>query len=147
MSQSKGFIKPTCIKIWRSRKEAYIGYLDGTISVYCLIKNLEKIHFIGSFRMHSDSIHKLYVMESLGFLVSSGYDSSMKIWRPPGEWEKKILVTQSMIEGADPIENLSMIREDDNESADPESLIVKHKITLFTAGPDDKVVESLLNHI
>ena len=52
-----------------------------------------------------------------------------------------------MIEGADPKENLSMIREDANESADPESLIVKHKITLFTPGPDDKVVESLLNHI
>lgn len=121
-----------------------MGYLDGVISVY-RIKN-EAVHFTGSFRMHNDSIHAIYIIEELNFAVSSGFDSVMKVWKPPEEWEKKVVVTHSMIEGIDPKDNLSTIKEE-RESYDPESYVLKHKITAWGNGKGDKVVESLLQQI
>lgn len=115
--------------------------------MYGLKNNLEKIFFIGSFRMHNDSIHKIFVMDSLSFVVTSSFDSSMKVWRPPQEWERKIFVSNSMIEGSNPQENLSMIREEHNESADPESQYIKHRITTWGDPGHDNVVESLLSQI
>lgn len=147
VSVEKGFIKPTALKIWKARKEVYVGYLDGTLNVYGMKNNLEKLYFIGSYRMHSDSIHRIYIMENLGFAVTTSFDSSLKVWQPPQEWKKKIIVSNSMIEGANPKENLSMIREDANEEVlDLEPLLgKKHQITAF--GDNDHVVESLLAQI
>lgn len=143
VSSASGFIRPNCLRYWKSRKEAYVGYLDGVINVYSLKVNADKIVFSSSFRMHTDAIHNIFIMEDLNFAASSGFDSSLKLWQPPKEWETKVIMTSSMIDGIDPNDNLSTIKEE-NESVDHEALIQKHRITAWGAGTGDKVVESLL---
>ena len=114
--------------------------------MYSLKNNAEKIVFSSSFRMHTDAIHNIFIMEDLDFAVSSGFDSTLKIWKPPKEWETKVIMTNSMMDGVDPKENLSTIKEE-NESLDNEGLIAKHRITAWGAGNGDRVVESLLQQI
>lgn len=111
------------MKYWKKRKELFVGYMDGSINVYSLTKNLEKIKFTGSFRMHGDVVHRISILEDLNFAVSSGYDSCLKIWRPPEEWETKVVVTHSMVEGINPNINLSTIREETESQMDPESMV------------------------
>jgi WD40 repeat protein len=114
ISVAKGYVNPTCMQIWRSRKELYVGYVDGTVNIYSLGKQLEFVRFTGSFRMHSGAIHRISIVAEHDYAVSSGYDSCLKIWRPPSEWEKRVLVTPSMVEGVNPLNNLSTIKEEES---------------------------------
>ena len=122
VSVAKGFQNPTCMQIWKSRKELFVGYADGTLNVYSLGKQLEYLRFTGSFRMHAGAIHRISVIDAFDYAVSSGHDSCLKVWRPPAEWETRVLVTQSMVEGINPLNNLSTIKEEESH-ADFESQV------------------------
>ena len=137
-------IKPCTLKYWKERGEVYVGHLDGVICVYTLKTIIDNLTFVGSFKMHQDSVHSIHILNDLNFAISSGFDSSLKVWQPPEEWEKKIVVTASMLHNVDPKENLSTIREE-CESLEPESLLNRYRITNNWADPKgDKVVESIL---
>jgi WD40 repeat protein len=146
----KGFANPTCIKYCKKRKEVFIGYVDGTISVYQIVQNLEQIQYTGSFRTHRDAIHSLYFFSDLDLFASSGFDSVLKLWKAPEEWNKKLTVTASMIGGMKE-DNLSTIKEEKDDlelpSQDSNHNLLKHRITAWGAGPGDKVVESLLQQM
>ena len=130
--------------MWPTRKEVYTGYMDGTINVYCFNAAMSTLRLAASFSMHKAAIHSIHILNDLNFAISSGFDSSLKVWQPPEEWEKKIVVTASMLHNVDPKENLSTIREE-CESLEPESLLNRYRITNNWADPKgDKVVESIL---
>ena len=61
-------------------------------------------------------------------LFTTSYDSSLKVWSPPGTWEKKFIITSSMIKCVDPKENLATINEEKNESYDAESMMLRRNI-------------------
>jgi hypothetical protein len=104
----------------------------------------DSLIFMASFKMHDDSIHSIHILSDLNFAISSGFDSSLKLWQPPEEWEKKIVVTSSMINNIDPRYNLSTIKEE-GDSIEPESLLNRHRITNhWLDHKGDKVVESIL---
>lgn len=56
MAIEKGYIKPRCLKIWKERKEVYLGYLDGVINVYQMNGSMEKLSMVASFQMHSEPV-------------------------------------------------------------------------------------------
>jgi WD40 repeat protein len=128
----------------------FIGYVDGTISVYHIVQNLEQIQYTGSFRCHQDAVHSLYFLADLDLFASSGFDSVLKLWKAPEEWNKKLTVTASMIGGMKE-DNLSTIKEEKDDlelpSHDSNHNLLKHRITAWGAGPGDKVVESLLQQM
>lgn len=86
MTSRSGYINPTFLRLWKKRKEVYVGYMDGTISVYTISKNSDGLEFSANFKAHSNSIFSLWTFDSLNFLVTSGLDSNMKMFRPPSEW-------------------------------------------------------------
>lgn len=77
--------------------------------------------------MHKESIHNIFIIPELKFVISSGFDSTLKVWKPPETWEKKFVVTHSMINGMDPKENLSTIKEEHESYG--ESQMLKRRIT------------------
>ncbi len=117
------------MKVWKERKEVYIGYLDGVINVYTFGGSMEKLTLSVSFQMHAEPVYAIYIIPNLKVGVSSGHDSTLKVWRPPETWSKKFVVTPSMVKGVDPEENLSTIKEE-YESMN-ESAAIQHRISGF----------------
>ena len=146
VSVAKGYVRCSALKMWKKRKEVYAGYMDGVINVYTFNTTMDCLTMSASFKMHHATIHSIHVLNDLKFAISSGFDSSLKIWQPPVEWEKKIVTTLSLIQGIDPTDNLSTIREE-AESLEPETLLNKHRITAWGEPKGDRVVESLLQQI
>ena len=103
----------------------YVGYLDGVINVYGFSNTAdgENLSLNASFNIHDDAIHSLHIINDLGFAISSGFDSSLKVWKPPQNWDKKFVVTQGMINGMNPKVNLSTIKEEYESHSD--SLMIK----------------------
>ena len=137
-------IKPCALKYWKERQEVYMGYLDGIISVYSIKSKQEALVITGSFKMHTDAIHSIYILNDLKFAITSGFDSSLKVWQPPEEWQKPIVVTKSMMHADDPNDCLSTIREE-AESYDNESLLPRHRFTALAA--HDRAIQSILEQI
>lgn len=136
-------IYPCALKYWKERKEIYVGYLDGIISVFNIRSNPVELSFAGSFKMHTEAVHSIHVLNDLKFAISSGFDSTLKVWQPPDQWEKQIVVTTSMLKTVDTKyneDNLSTIREE-AESLEPETLLNKRRFS--STGAHDKA-ESLL---
>lgn len=79
----KGYIRPNCLKLWKERKEVYLGFLDGVINVYLFNGAMEQLRMVASFQMHEEPIHQIYVIPTLKFAISSGFDSCLKVWKPP----------------------------------------------------------------
>lgn len=117
------------MKLWKERKEVYIGYLDGVINVYVFSGSMEKLILAVSFQMHDEPVYSIHIIPNLKVGVSSGFDSTLKLWRPPETWSKKFVVTPSMVKGVDPDENLSTIKEE-YESIN-ESAALHHRISGF----------------
>jgi WD40 repeat protein len=130
--------------LWKDRHEVYLGYLDGVISVYSIRNKPEELIFVGSFKIHTDAIHSIYILNDLKFAITSGFDSSLKIWQPPDNWEKPIIVTSSMLHNLGSIDNLSTIREE-TESYEPESHLIRRKFS--AVGAHDNAIESILQQI
>lgn len=133
MSTSKGYLRPNTLKLWKARKEVYVGYLDGIVSVYGFTNNSESLVLNASFSMHDDAIHSLYILDDLKLALSSSFDSSLKVWKPPETWERKFVVTQGMINGVDPKENLSTIKEEHESYG--ESAVVRKISGLYEHNP------------
>jgi len=93
--------------------------------VYSFVSNQLDLQLCGSFKMHEGCVHSIFVYHEYKMLLTAGYDSSLRIWEAPAAWEKQFVVTASMIDGVDPRENLSTIKEEKNESFDPESLLIR----------------------
>lgn len=137
-------MRPSGLGYWKERKELYATYYDGCVNVYRLESNIEKIVFTSSFKIHEGGIHRMQILEDLNYIMTSGYDSTLRIWRPPAEWEQKIVVTISMIEGIDPQENLSTIKEEKEDSKDSLKLVYAKHVNI-TDDPTDKAIEILGN--
>ncbi len=126
-------MKPNTLKFWKKRKEVYVGYLDGIVNVYGFAANNQTLVLNASFTMHDDAIHSLHIIDDLGFAITSGFDSSLKVWRPPENWEHKFLVTKGMIDGVNPKDNLSTIKEEHESFT--ESGVVKKISGIFELNP------------
>lgn len=122
----KGFIKPSVVKIWHQRGEVYVGLLDGVINIYAFALNMEVLSLSASFKMHQEAIHNIYIYEDLGYAVSSGFDSCLKVWKPPERWERKMVIMQSLVQGMDPKEDLETIKEVHETQ---ESHLIKRRIS------------------
>jgi hypothetical protein len=103
----------------------YIGYPDGVVSVYSILGAKHELQFRGSFAFHEHKVHSIFVYHEYKMLITTGLDSTLKIWEVPAQWDNQFVVTASMIDGVDPRENLSTIKEEKNESFDPESLLIR----------------------
>lgn len=126
--------------MWPARKEVYSGHLDGTINVYAFNPAMTALKLVSSLLMHSASIHSLYILSDLNFAISSGFDSTLTLWRPPEKWERKIVVTPSMKQASNPKGNLVTIREDLDLEQESNDTFVNRKAS---AASDEKLLNNL----
>ena len=146
MSSITGYTKCNALKIWKARQELYVGHVNGVINVYSFDTSMSKLTLTASFQMHKAAIHSIYILNDLKFAITSGFDSSLNLWKPPAIWEKKMIVTQSMVKVYNPNEDLATIREE----PEPDTFAIKRKISAlddkeFGNAPPTDVFQALLD--
>lgn len=146
VSLTKGNIKPQVLKFWAKRREVYLGYLDGTIAVYHFTPGSASTQLVigNIFRIHKESVLGIHFLQELSLVVTAGFDSTLKVWKPPSEWERQVVVPQSLVAKANPNDDLSTIKEE-HESF--ETALMNRKVSGFeggSAGPNHQALQDLL---